>query len=310
HLYPSIDMATLRETLWEIAEGIPSLVIGYLLVLFIDVNIVYLLEVVSFVNILARLAFLIFWTLVEKRVLGEGFPVDVISVVVISRFPLVDAIDICSRLLFMCTGICFVFNESYLPSIFVITLVRAALHMFRGFQKKLQLREFPWCAGQALVSVLLGHLFTSFFGSLLPHYTEVEKFVLGDLSSFPSLLVLNLGRLFILAGLICLEIVMNWKERHDLHIKLRNNVHLTATAARNLHSRAHALLAAGLPIPAVRIQCEPETLRRLASIRNWLSSILKVGENKDVYEQFIPEVEEVIAILERTLVLCRPPVAA
>ncbi|GMR40333.1 hypothetical protein PMAYCL1PPCAC_10528, partial [Pristionchus mayeri] len=86
---------------------------------------------------------------------------------------------------------------------------------------------------------------------------------------------------------------------------MRKEVDHLASSMNAVHSRAVNSLAAGLPIDQVRTLCQVDTLGLLDNTRHTLSHVESLC--KSCKAEFIPELEEIIAIGERTLVLCRPP---
>ncbi|GMR40348.1 hypothetical protein PMAYCL1PPCAC_10543, partial [Pristionchus mayeri] len=77
-----------------------------------------------------------------------------------------------------------------------------------------------------------------------------------------------------------------------------------------VHAFAVHFLAAGIRIDLVSAICEDDALDLVHSARNTLSKIQDFDFLFLSHLDFIPELEEIIAVGERTLVLCRPPVAA
>ncbi|GMR40350.1 hypothetical protein PMAYCL1PPCAC_10545, partial [Pristionchus mayeri] len=86
---------------------------------------------------------------------------------------------------------------------------------------------------------------------------------------------------------------------------MRSGVDHLASSMNVVYSRAVNSLAAGLPIDQVRALCQVDTLGMLEDSRHTLSHVQSLCESCKA--EFIPELEEIIAIGERTLELCRPP---
>ncbi|GMR40331.1 hypothetical protein PMAYCL1PPCAC_10526, partial [Pristionchus mayeri] len=75
-----------------------------------------------------------------------------------------------------------------------------------------------------------------------------------------------------------------------------------------VHTIAVNLLAVGVPINHVSAICENYALHIVHFARDMLAYIQNTVHSS--HKAFIPELEDIIAVGERTLVLCRPPVAA
>ncbi|GMR30945.1 hypothetical protein PMAYCL1PPCAC_01140, partial [Pristionchus mayeri] len=76
-----------------------------------------------------------------------------------------------------------------------------------------------------------------------------------------------------------------------------------------IHERVTRMLSLGRTLNQVRARSEAITMGTLDLARDVLSMIKENDEYFHSDMQFVPQVEEIIAILERTIDLCRPPAA-
>ncbi|GMR29860.1 hypothetical protein PMAYCL1PPCAC_00055, partial [Pristionchus mayeri] len=95
----------------------------------------------------------------------------------------------------------------------------------------------------------------------------------------------------------------------SFNMSRRRTVDMISMSARMIHETTLEMLGQGVPMIQVRARWESITLRTLDLTREIISTIKSTGDSSHSDRQYIPELEEIIAISKRTIDLCRPPAA-
>ncbi|GMR43594.1 hypothetical protein PMAYCL1PPCAC_13789, partial [Pristionchus mayeri] len=136
------------------------------------------------------------------------------------------------------------------------------------------------------------------------------QFVFDDSNRLTDPLSFNCCRL---SSLITLMIIIEFRDARERRREVCDDTRESRSIGlgRRLDWSTRVLnhKAVGLPIDQVRAMFEDTILRELTINRNEISK-LRSYKDQDFDNEFIPRLEQIVAILERALELCQPPPAA